>query len=80
MEALLEEHEKLVKKGNLSKSVEDVQKTIDLLVQARESIAASTRTLHHAANFRKLQGINADYPSLRPTQRSGHPCKAPDSC
>ena len=41
MEALLEEHEKLVKKGNLSKSVEDVQKTIDLLVQARESIAAS---------------------------------------
>ena len=42
MEALLEEHEKLVKKGNLSKSVEDVQKTIDLLVQARESIAAST--------------------------------------
>lgn len=42
MEALLEEHEKLVKKGNLSKSVEDVQKTIDLLVQAREAIAAST--------------------------------------
>lgn len=41
MEALLEEHEKLCRKGNLSKSVEDVQKTIDLLVRARESIAAS---------------------------------------
>ena len=42
MEALLEEHEKLSHKGNLSKSVEDVQKTIDLLIKARDSIAAST--------------------------------------
>jgi hypothetical protein len=42
MEALLEEHEKLARKSNLSKSVEDVQNTIDLLVQARESIAAGT--------------------------------------
>lgn len=42
MEALLEEHEKLLRKGNLSKSLEDVQKTIDLLVKARDSIAAST--------------------------------------
>ena len=42
MEALLEEHEKLLRKGTLSKSVEDVQKTIDLLVKARDSIAAST--------------------------------------
>ena len=41
MEALLEEHEKLSRKGNLSKSLEDVQKTIDLLVKARDSIAAS---------------------------------------
>ena len=41
MEALLEEHEKLSSKANLSKSVEDVQKTIDLLVKARDSIAAS---------------------------------------
>ena len=41
MEALLEEHEKLSRKGNLSKSVEDVQKTIDILVRARDSIAAS---------------------------------------
>ena len=41
MEALLEEHEKLCNKGNLSKSVEDVQKTIDLLVKARDSIASS---------------------------------------
>ena len=42
MEALLEEHEKLLRKGNLAKSLEDVQKTIDLLVKARDSIAAST--------------------------------------
>lgn len=42
MEALLEEHEKLTRKGNLSKSVQDVQKTIDILVRARESIASST--------------------------------------
>lgn len=41
MEALLEEHEKLSSDGNLSKSVEDVQKTIDLLIKARDSIAAS---------------------------------------
>ena len=42
MEALLEEHEKLARKSNLSKSVDDVQKTIDLLAQARESIAVGT--------------------------------------
>lgn len=42
MESILAEHEKLVKKGNLSKSVDDVQKTIDLLIKARDSIAAST--------------------------------------
>ena len=42
MEALFEEHDKLLRKGSLSKSVEDVQKTIDLLVKARDSIAAST--------------------------------------
>lgn len=42
MEALLEEHEKLSRDGNFSESVEDVQKTIDLLVKARDSIAAST--------------------------------------
>ena len=42
METLLEEYEKLSRKGNLSKSLEDVQKTIDLLVKARDSIAAST--------------------------------------
>ena len=42
MEAILEEHDKLLRKGTLSKSLEDVQKTIDLLVKARDSIAAST--------------------------------------
>lgn len=42
MEALILEQEKLAKGGNLGKSLEDVQKTIDLLVNAREAIAAST--------------------------------------
>lgn len=42
MEALLEEHEKLSRNGSLSKSVEDVQKTIDLLTKARDSIVAGT--------------------------------------
>lgn len=44
MEALLEEHGKLVKRGSLSKIVEDVQITIDLLVKARDSIANSVTT------------------------------------
>lgn len=41
MDVLLEEHERLVETGNLGKSVGDVQKTIDLLIKARESIATS---------------------------------------
>ncbi|KAK4690618.1 E3 ubiquitin-protein transferase RMND5, partial [Lecanoromycetidae sp. Uapishka_2] len=41
METILAEHEKLVKKGNLAKSVDDVQKTIDLLSKARDAIAAN---------------------------------------
>ncbi|MCJ1267130.1 E3 ubiquitin-protein transferase rmnd5b [Lobaria immixta] len=41
MEALFKEHDKLLTKGNLSKSVEDVQKTIDLLKRARDAVAAN---------------------------------------
>ena len=41
MEALISEQEKLTKGGNLGKSLEDVQNSIDLLVNAREAIAAS---------------------------------------
>ena len=40
MEALIAEHELLAKSGTLRKSVGDVQKTIDILVKARERIAA----------------------------------------
>ncbi|KAH0358703.1 hypothetical protein KCU89_g19484, partial [Aureobasidium melanogenum] len=40
MESLRLEQDKLDKKGNLSKTIDDVQKTIDLLVAARETIAA----------------------------------------
>ena len=42
MEALILEQEKLAKGGNLEKSLEDVQKTIDLLVNTRETISTST--------------------------------------
>ena len=41
MDSLLEELAKLEKKGNLTKSVDNVQKTIDILVRARDSIAES---------------------------------------
>lgn len=40
MEPLRLEQDKLDKKGNLSKTIDDVQKTIDLLVAARQAIAA----------------------------------------
>ena len=40
MEALMQEHDKLCKKGNFSKSIDDVQKTIDLLTAARDTIAS----------------------------------------
>ena len=39
MESLLIEQAKLEKKGNLTKTIDDVQKTIDLLTAAREAIA-----------------------------------------
>jgi len=40
MEALLAEQANLESKGSLKKTVDDVQKMIDLLTNARESIAA----------------------------------------
>lgn len=40
MESLLIEQNKLDEKGNLSKTIDDVQKTIDLLTAAREAVAA----------------------------------------
>lgn len=45
MDSLLQEHEKLCKRGTLSKSIDDVQKTIDLLVKARDSIASGLSPL-----------------------------------
>ncbi|MCJ1384736.1 hypothetical protein MMC17_007854 [Xylographa soralifera] len=39
MESLLEEHEKLSKKAPLSKGLQDVQQTIDMLIKARNSIS-----------------------------------------
>lgn len=40
MEALLAEQANLEKKGNLRKTIDDVQRTIDLLQSSRDSIAA----------------------------------------
>lgn len=42
MEALLAEQANLEKKGNLERTILDVQKTIDLLQNARDSVAAGT--------------------------------------
>lgn len=41
MEPLFQDLEKITSRGNLSKSLEDVQKTIDLLSKARETVVAS---------------------------------------
>lgn len=41
MEALIAEHERLSESGTLSKSLDEIQKTIDLLLKAREAVAAS---------------------------------------
>ena len=38
MDSLLEEHEKLSERVNLSKGLQDVQQTMDMLVKARDSI------------------------------------------
>jgi len=40
MDSLLAAHKKLERQGGLNQTIEDVQATIDLLVQARESIAS----------------------------------------
>ena len=40
MEALIKDLNGLETKGNLGKSIEDVQRTIDLLVNARNAIAS----------------------------------------
>ena len=45
MEPLRLEQDKLDKKGSLSKTIDDVQKTIDLLVAARQAIAAGVPEL-----------------------------------
>jgi len=39
MDALLAAHKKLERQGGLNQTIQDVQATIDLLTQARESIA-----------------------------------------
>ena len=81
MEALIEEHEKLSRKGNLSKSLDDVQKTIDLLVKARDSIAASM-SVSFPYNSLTKTWVSQQCSSLlaRSEQRFGDASKAPESC
>ena len=45
MEAILKEHERLEKKANLGKAVDDVQKIIDQLEAAKAQVLAGT--YHH---------------------------------
>ena len=44
MEGILAAHEQLEKRGNLAKTIQDVQKTIDLLQAARDSVASDPDT------------------------------------
>jgi hypothetical protein len=44
MEGILAAHEQLEKRGNLTKTIQDVQKTIDLLQAARDSVASDPDT------------------------------------
>ncbi|KAL9027371.1 MAG: hypothetical protein Q9196_004087 [Gyalolechia fulgens] len=53
MESLLAEHERLSKSGTFSKSLDDIQKTIDLLVNVRDTIAADPEAT--SLNLAKLQ-------------------------
>ncbi|KAL8685666.1 MAG: hypothetical protein Q9218_007621 [Villophora microphyllina] len=74
MEALIAEHEKLSKSGTLSKSLDDIQKTIDLLINARETIAASPEsTLKTLATLQNpvkssLEDVRKDLEDVRKQQ------------
>ncbi|KZF22068.1 putative regulator of gluconeogenesis Rmd5 [Xylona heveae TC161] len=54
MEALNKEHERLCKKSNLSQSISDIQKTIDTLVTARNTIEKDSNAT--SLTVAKLQG------------------------
>jgi E3 ubiquitin-protein transferase RMND5 len=41
MDSLQKDHERLIKRSKLSKSIDEIQKTIDLLQSARSTIAES---------------------------------------
>lgn len=44
MEQILKEHERLEKKANLGKAIDDVVKIIDQLKAAKEQVATSTQS------------------------------------
>ena len=61
MDTLIQEQERLASSANLSKSVEDIQKIIDQLTTARDSIAAS----------KSLSDCESNAANTRPDPTSG---------
>lgn len=53
MEPLFQELEKITTRGNLSKSLDDVQKTIDLLTKARDTVVASRYRKYGVMNLQR---------------------------
>ncbi|KAF2758692.1 hypothetical protein EJ05DRAFT_500208 [Pseudovirgaria hyperparasitica] len=76
MEALLEEHAKLEKRGNLAKTIEDVQRTIELLQSARDGLVAnpspSPKALEKLQKPTKLLNdkVNSDLTEIYKAQNS----------
>ncbi|MCJ1296672.1 hypothetical protein MMC34_008238 [Xylographa carneopallida] len=64
MDSLLEEHEKLSKKAPLSKGLQDVQQTIDMLIKARNSI--SDNPVSAPVTLAKLQNpVKASFDTIK---------------
>lgn len=61
METLRAEHQRLEKKGNLKKAVDDVQKTIDLLVAARDAVSAGMEALRCCINSQTTKSVELTY-------------------
>lgn len=65
MESILKEHERLEKKGNLRKGIEDVQRIIDQLQAARNGVEAG-----ETANHRSVVKLKANDLVRRATDSS----------
>ena len=74
MEELLAEQKKLQKDGVYLQAVEDVEKTLELLQNARDAIA--TGQAFHNSELANLPTLT---PSTRPLQCGDNACEAPDT-